>query len=90
MKTGQTVQILSGRDKGKKGKIMQVLPKEQRVVVDGVNKMYKHLKRRPGRNQRGAAKDKGERMEFFGPIHISNVKLVEEAATAKPAKKKPE
>lgn len=91
MKTGQTVQIISGRDKGKKGKVIQVFPSTGRLVVDGVNKMFKHLKRRPGQAQRGGANAKGERMEFFGPIHMSNVKLVEDAAPkaeTKPAAKK--
>lgn len=85
MKTGQTVQIMTGRDKGKKGKIIQMLPAESRLVVDGVNKMFKHLKQRAGKTRGGRA-NKGERMEFFGPIHMSNVKLVEDVA---PAAEKP-
>lgn len=81
MKTGQTVQIMTGRDKGKKGKIIQMLPAESRVVVDGVNKMFKHLKQRAGKTRQGRV-NKGERMEFFGPIHMSNVKVVEDVAPA--------
>ncbi len=89
MKTGQTVQIISGSDKGKKGKIIQVFPAKGRVVVDGVNKMYKHMKTRPGsKTQRTKAPQKGDRMEFFGPINMSNVKVVEDVAeTKKPAEK---
>lgn len=89
MKTGQTVQVISGSDKGKKGKIIQVFPAQGRVVVDGVNKMYKHMKRRPAGQtaQRGKINQKGERMEFFGPINMSNVKVVEDVAA--PAKAEP-
>lgn len=86
MKTGQTVQIISGSDKGKKGKIIQVFPGQDRVVVDGVNKMFKHMKRRPAsQTQRGKTAQKGERMEFFGPVHTSNVKVVEDVVTEKKA-----
>jgi len=86
MKTGQTVQIISGSDKGKKGKIIQVFPSLDRVVVDGINKMFKHMKRRSGPAQRGQKAQKGERMEFFGPIHMSNVKVVEDIAPKKESK----
>ena len=87
MKTGQTVKITSGRDKGKTGKIIQVFPKKERVVVEGVNKMFKHVKTTPNTGQ-SQAPSKGDRVEFFGPIHMSNVKLVEEAAPATPKPKK--
>ncbi|MBI4122174.1 MAG: 50S ribosomal protein L24 [Parcubacteria group bacterium] len=85
MKTGQTVKIVTGRDKGKTGKIIQVLPKLDRVVVEGVNKMFKHVKNRA--TTRGRRTTKGERVEFFGPIHRSNVRLSEEAKAA-PVKSK--
>lgn len=84
IKTGQTVKVMTGRDKGKTGKIIQVFPSQQRVVVEGVNKMFKHVKNRP--TSRGRRTAKGERIEFFGTIHISNVQAVEgvEAPKAKP------
>lgn len=44
VKTGDTVVILSGRDKGKQGKILQVSPKEQKVIVEGQNMVTKHVK----------------------------------------------
>lgn len=89
IKTGQTVKVISGKDKGKTGKVTQVFPKQKRVVVEGVNKMYKHLKQRAGGSSRRAAgAQKGERVEYFGPIHISNVVLTEAKTEAKkPAKK---
>ena len=68
VKTGQTVKVITGKDKGKSGKIIQVFPDIQKVVVEGANKMYKHIKKQKG--------NKGERVEFFGPMHVSNVCLV--------------
>lgn len=46
VKTGDTVVILSGKDKGKQGKILQVSPKEQKVIVEGLNMVTKHVKPR--------------------------------------------
>lgn len=68
-KVNDQVQILTGKDKGKTGKIIQVLPTMNRVVVDGVNIMYKHLKpRRKG--------EKGQRVQFNGPLNATNVILL--------------
>ena len=89
IKTGQTVKVISGKDKGKVGKVTQVFPREQRVVVEGVNKMYKHLKQRAARSQQQQTQSqKGERVEFFGPIHLSNVVLTDEQAPAAKPKAK--
>ena len=82
IKTGQQVKIMSGKDKGKEGKVVQVFPKLSKVVVDGINKGYRHIPKREGQ--------KGERIEYFGPIHVSNVKLIDKGADkadAKAAKK---
>lgn len=46
VRTGDTVIILSGKDKGKKGKILQASPKEKKVIVEGLNKVTKHVKPR--------------------------------------------
>ena len=72
IKTGQKVKVLSGKDKGKEGKVIQVFPKLQKVVVEGVNKSFRHI---PSRRQG----EKGERIEYFSPIHVSNVKAMAEA-----------
>ncbi len=69
IKSGQTVKVMSGKDRGKTGKVIQVFPKLEKVVVDGVNASVKHLKAR--------GQQKGERVDYFGPIHVSNVKLIE-------------
>ena len=68
IKTGDNVRVLSGKDKGKEGKVTQIFPKSSRVIVDGVNKMVKHLRSR--------GSQAGQRIEFFGPIHASNVQII--------------
>ncbi len=70
IKVGDKVKVIAGDDKNKTGKVTQVLAGQGLVVVDGVNKMVKHL-----RSSR--ADEKGQRIEFFGPIHISNVMLLD-------------
>jgi large subunit ribosomal protein L24 len=61
--------VIAGKDRGKHGKISAVLPSEDKVVVEGVNVMKKHLKAK----RDGA---KGERIEMPFPVHVSNVMLV--------------
>ncbi len=69
IKTGDKVRIIAGKDKGKEGKVIQVFPKLQKVVVEGLNLATRHL-----RSQRqGQA---GQKIQFPAPIHISNVKFV--------------
>ncbi|PIW36870.1 MAG: 50S ribosomal protein L24 [Candidatus Kerfeldbacteria bacterium CG15_BIG_FIL_POST_REV_8_21_14_020_45_12] len=78
IKVGDKVQVIAGDDKGKVGKVTQVLAQDALVVVEGVNQRVKHLK--------SSRKDeKGQRIEFFGPIHISNVMLVD-PETQKPTR----
>lgn len=77
IKTGDDVIITTGKDAGKQGKIVQVFPKMNRVVVEGVNVMKRHLKtRRQG--------ERGQVVEFPMPIHASNVQLV--GTSGKPAR----
>ncbi|GIV07535.1 MAG: hypothetical protein KatS3mg017_0737 [Fimbriimonadales bacterium] len=52
IRTGDTVEIISGKDKGKRGEVKRVLPRENRVVVDGLNLVWKHQKPRQ-MNQKG-------------------------------------
>lgn len=70
IKVNDKVKIIAGKDKGKEGKVTQVFPKLEKVVVDGVNKMVKHLRS-------GRAGEKGQRVDFYGPVHISNVMLID-------------
>ena len=69
VKTGDTVVILSGKDRGKKGKIMAVSPKEGKVIVENANIVSKHVKPR----KQG---ETGGRIEHEGTINASNVMLV--------------
>ena len=66
IKKGDTVEVISGKDKGKKGKVVRTLPKLDRVVVEGVNIVTKHEKPRGPQNPGGINK-------VEAPIHVSNV-----------------
>lgn len=69
VKAGDTVEVILGKDKGKKGKVLSTLPKEGRVVVEGVNMVSKHTKPKGAGQQGGIIKQEGK-------IHASNVMLV--------------
>jgi len=69
IKKGDTVLIISGKDKGKKAKVLEVHPKMGKITVEGVNIVKKH--RRP-RSER----EKGQIIEIPKPIDVSNVKIV--------------
>ena len=64
-----TVEIIAGKDKGKRGTVVRVLREKDRVIVSGLNLVKKAVKRR-------SQQDRGGIMEIEAPIHISNVKLV--------------
>ena len=74
IKKGDTVLVLSGKDKGLTGKVMQSYPETDRILVEGVNRIKKHTK--VGQTQRGAKT--GGIITQEAPIHISNVQLVVE------------
>lgn len=69
VRKGDLVQVLAGKDLGKKGEIMRVLPERDRVIVDGVNIAKRH-QRATKATQQGGIIDKTM------PIHVSNVALV--------------
>lgn len=69
IKANDKVQIISGKDKGKKGKVSHVIPAKQKVVVDGLNLRIKHVRPR----KQG---EKGQRIQFPAPVAISNVVLI--------------
>ena len=73
IKKGDLVVVISGRDKGQQGRVLQVLMETQRVVVEGVQRVTKHTK--VGQSQRGTTTGGIETIE--APIHISNVMLVD-------------
>lgn len=72
IKKGDTVKVIAGKDRGKTGKVVLALPKENRVVVEGVNVLKKH-RRSTGRTRAGQIIDKAM------PIHASNVQVVDGA-----------
>lgn len=73
IKRGDEVVVLAGKEKGKHGKIIAVLPKKQRVIVEGVQMIKRHT-RKNQQNPNGAI------VEREGTVHISNVKLAEVVA----------
>ena len=69
IKKNDKVIVTAGKDKGKKGKIIKVISEKNRVVVEGVNFIKKHIKaRRQG--------EKGQKITVSAPINISNVSLI--------------
>jgi len=75
VKKGDTVLIISGKDRGVTGKVIAAYPREQRVLVEGVNRIRKHTK--IGQSTRGAKT--GGIVTQEAPIHVSNVMPVVEA-----------
>ncbi|KQS99533.1 50S ribosomal protein L24 [Cellulomonas sp. Root485] len=73
IKKGDLVVVISGRDKGQQGRVLEVLVESQRLVVEGVQRVTKHVK--AGQTQRGTRTGGIETIE--APIHISNVMLVD-------------
>ena len=72
-KTGDKVVVISGKDKGKEGTITHVLRSENRVVVEGVNIVKKHVK--------GNGQQAGSINEVEAPIHASNVMIIDPKPT---------
>ncbi len=73
------VLVISGKDRGKTGRVVEVDPKKQRVYVEGLNIVKRHQRPRPG------STDPGGVIEKPGPIHISNVMLID-PSDSKPTK----
>ena len=73
VKKGDEVVVLAGKEKGKRGKIIHVLTKQDRVIIEGLQMVKKHM-RKSQQNPQGAI------LEREGSIHISNVKKAEAVA----------
>jgi len=69
IRKGDTVFVLSGRDKGRRGRVDRILSTKNRVVVEGVNMITRHVKPSPNVRQAG-------RVQQEAPIHLSNLMLV--------------
>jgi large subunit ribosomal protein L24 len=74
IKKGDLVQVITGKDRGKQGKVIQACPTQDRVLVEGVNRVKKHTK--AGQTARGSKT--GGIVTTEAPIHVSNVLLVVE------------
>jgi large subunit ribosomal protein L24 len=72
IKTDDTVEVIAGKDKGERGKVVSVVNKDNRVVVEGINILKKHQKAQ----QAGRQQVQAQILEFEGPVHMSNVMLV--------------
>ena len=81
IKVGDNVRVITGSNKGKEGKVLKIFRKDNRVVIDGINIVKKHVK--PNRTN-----ETGGILEVEAPIHISNVKvLTKEVKKEEKAKK---
>jgi large subunit ribosomal protein L24 len=69
IKKGDTVLIISGKDRGRKGKVLKAFPKESKILVEGINLKKKHIKpKREG--------EKGQIVQVSAPIPVSKAKLI--------------
>ncbi|MBM6841142.1 50S ribosomal protein L24 [[Clostridium] spiroforme] len=75
IRVGDTVEVIAGKDKGKTGEVLQVLAKEDKVIVEGVNMVTKHVK--PSQ-----ADPEGGIVNKEAPIHVSNVAFYDSKAKA--------
>lgn len=74
IKKDDTVMVITGKDKGKKGKVLKAMPSEDKIIVEGVNIQTKH--------QKQTRKLKSEIKHQEGPIHVSNVMFYDTKAKA--------
>lgn len=75
VKTGDTVKVITGKDRGVTGKVIKALPKVNKVVVEGVAIMKKHQKP-------NAVNPNGAILEIEAPIHVSNVQVLDKNGVA--------
>ena len=80
VKVGDKVKILAGKDRGKEGKVLFTLKKKDKVVVEGINIVKKHMK--PSQQN-----ETGGILSVEAPIHVSNVKVIEGKVEKKESKK---
>lgn len=73
IRVGDKVEVIAGKDKGKQGEVLQTLPKQNRVIVEGVNMVTKHIK--PSQQD-----PEGGIITREAPIHVSNVAYYDEKA----------
>jgi large subunit ribosomal protein L24 len=76
IKKGDTVQVISGKDSGKTGRVLRVEPKRNRLYVEGLNVVKRHQRPRSLKDTQRGGKVGGV-IEKEGPIHVSNVMIVD-------------
>lgn len=77
LKVGDPIQVISGNEKGKIGKIIAILKKKDRIIVDGINRRIRHVP--PNKDKKDKdSKNSGKTKEINAPIHISNVMFFSE------------
>jgi large subunit ribosomal protein L24 len=77
IKKGDNIEVIAGKDAGKRGTVQRVLTEERRVVVDKINMVKRHTKPRPApRRSGGQQVIPGGVLEKEAPLHISNVQLI--------------
>ena len=79
VKKGDLVQVLSGKDRGKQGRVLEARPRERRVLVENLNQVKRHMRPRPVRDSSrmgGAQVIPGGIIEKAAPVDVSNVMLV--------------
>jgi large subunit ribosomal protein L24 len=73
IRRGDQVRVMTGKDRGKEGRILSVDPKDRRIIVEGVNIVKRHMKLRAAR---GRAGQEGGIIRQEAPVHASNVQIV--------------
>ncbi len=73
VRRGDSVRVMTGKDRGKEGRILAVFPSDQRIIIEGVNMMKRHLKLRAARGRSG---QEGGIISKEAPVHVSNVQIV--------------
>ncbi|HMT06139.1 MAG: 50S ribosomal protein L24 [Solirubrobacterales bacterium] len=76
IRTDDQVQVISGKEKGKQGKVLRTNPTRQTVYVENLNMIKRHQRAQPSPDGRGQGKEGGI-IEMEGPIHVSNVMLID-------------
>ena len=69
VKRNDTIEVMTGKDRGRRGDVRRVIPKAERVIVTGVNMVKKHRRAR-------SASEASDILEIEAPIHVSNVRVV--------------
>jgi large subunit ribosomal protein L24 len=80
IRSGDQVQVMAGKDRGKSGRVLRVQPTKERLYVEGLNMSKRHIRPKPtpsGSTYRGPEGQLGGVIEVEGPIHISNVMLLD-------------